>query len=63
MKKVGVTVRQFLEELLVSGFQQLFERRQISCAVADALASGQESVDSLSVSRLDESRPSTGCIQ
>ena len=59
MEQVGVADCQFLEELLISSFQQLFERRQISCAVVDALAAGQESVDSLSVGRLDESGPST----
>ena len=63
MKQMSVTVCEFLEELLIGSFQQLFERRQISCAVADALASRQEGVDSLSVGRLDETRPSTRCIQ
>ena len=59
MEQVSVTVRQFVEELLIGSFQQLFERRQISCAVADALAAGQEKIDSLSVGRLDETGPST----
>ena len=38
MEQVSVAVCQFLEELLISSFQQLFERRQISCTVLDALA-------------------------
>jgi len=62
MEQVSVTVCQFLEELLISCFQQLFERRQISCAVTDALAASLKSVDLLSVGRLDESRPSSRSI-
>ena len=53
----------FVEELLVGGLQQLFERRQIGRTVAAALAAIKEGVDSLAIGNCGESAPSARRIK
>ena len=49
-------------ELPVRGFAQIFELRKVGRTIAAADAAAQEAIDSVSVERVCESPPSTGCV-